>query len=153
MDSCHILLGRPWLFDRKVLHDGYQNTYTLLRDCRKITLAPLAPHQITKSKTKEDPKGGEMLLSLLEPTLLSSHHKCKTLKEMILFTTPQDEAETHLHPVASQLLIEFSHVFPKEIPSGLPPHRSIQHHIDLIPGVILPNKPAYRMNANDTLEI
>jgi len=32
MDACHILLGRPWLFDRKVMHDGYQNTYTLLKD-------------------------------------------------------------------------------------------------------------------------
>ena len=40
MDACHILLGRPWLFDRKVMHDGYQNTYTLLKDSRKITLAP-----------------------------------------------------------------------------------------------------------------
>lgn len=22
MDACHILLGRPWLFDRRVMHDG-----------------------------------------------------------------------------------------------------------------------------------
>jgi len=36
MDACHILLGRPWLFDRKVKHDGYLNTYT-------FTLAPLSP--------------------------------------------------------------------------------------------------------------
>jgi len=58
-----------------------------------------------------------------------------------------------LHPLATKLLKEFSHVFPEEIPSGLPPQRSIQHHIDLIPGAILPNKPAYRMNPKDTLEI
>ena len=32
----HILLGRPWLFDRRVRHDGYENTYTLIRDgCKK----------------------------------------------------------------------------------------------------------------------
>ena len=86
MDACHILLGRPWLFNRKVMDDGNQNTCTLLKDGRKITLAPLAPYQITKPKTKEDPKGGEMLLSLLEPTLLSSDHEYKTLKEMILYT-------------------------------------------------------------------
>jgi len=70
---------------------------------------------------------------------------------MILFTPPQ--TETPLHPLASQLLQEFSHAFPKEIPSDLPPQRSTQHHIDLIPRAILPNKLPYRMSPKDTLEI
>jgi len=26
MDACHVLLGRPWLFDRHVTHDGRLNT-------------------------------------------------------------------------------------------------------------------------------
>jgi hypothetical protein len=29
MDVCHILLGRPWQFDRKVIHAGRSNNYTL----------------------------------------------------------------------------------------------------------------------------
>jgi hypothetical protein len=29
MDVCHILSGRPWKFDRKFIHDGRKNTYTL----------------------------------------------------------------------------------------------------------------------------
>ncbi|KAK2971902.1 hypothetical protein RJ640_011683 [Escallonia rubra] len=28
MDACHILLGRPWQYDRKTMHDGVQNTYS-----------------------------------------------------------------------------------------------------------------------------
>jgi len=27
MDACHLLLGRPWLFDNHVTHDGHANTY------------------------------------------------------------------------------------------------------------------------------
>lgn len=41
MDVCHILLGRPWKFDRKVVHDGRMNTYTLEKDGKKHTLLPL----------------------------------------------------------------------------------------------------------------
>lgn len=40
MDACHLLLGRPWQYDRKVVHDGYKNTYTFEKDGEKITLDP-----------------------------------------------------------------------------------------------------------------
>ncbi|GJR73665.1 RNA-directed DNA polymerase [Tanacetum coccineum] len=30
MDACHVLVGRPWKFDRRAIHDGYRNT-TLLQ--------------------------------------------------------------------------------------------------------------------------
>ena len=38
MDVCHILLGRPWKYDRKVFHDGRKNTYSLEKDGRRHTL-------------------------------------------------------------------------------------------------------------------
>ena len=28
MDVCHILLGRPWQFDKKVIHDGRSNYHS-----------------------------------------------------------------------------------------------------------------------------
>nr|GEX70583.1 reverse transcriptase domain-containing protein [Tanacetum cinerariifolium] len=43
MDACHILLGRPWLYDRRVKHDGHRNTYTFKKDGVSITFAPLNP--------------------------------------------------------------------------------------------------------------
>ena len=38
MDVYHLLLGRPWQFDRHVVHDGHANTYSLTKDriCHKL---------------------------------------------------------------------------------------------------------------------
>ena len=41
MDVCHILLGGPWHYDRKVIHDGRRNTYSLEKDGEKHILFPL----------------------------------------------------------------------------------------------------------------
>ena len=41
MQAGHILLGRPWQFDRKFTHDGFKNRHTLIKDGKTITLVPL----------------------------------------------------------------------------------------------------------------
>ena len=51
------------------------------------------------------------------------------------------------------ILEEFQDVIPEEIPHGLSPLRDIQHHIDLIPGDVLPNKAAYRMSPKEYEEL
>lgn len=38
MDACHLLLGRPWLFDHRVKHDGYLNTYSFRYNEQTFTL-------------------------------------------------------------------------------------------------------------------
>src|SRR5688572_8068562 len=50
MDTCHALLGRPWLYDRHVIHDGRANTYTLIINQKRISLAPLDPPSRQKEK-------------------------------------------------------------------------------------------------------
>jgi len=87
-----------------------------------------------------------LILTCSESPLKASHHEFKAFKEWILALFEESETPHPTHPLAIALLKLYPHVFPEEIPPGLPPKRSIQHHIDLIPSAILPNKPAYRMN-------
>jgi len=50
MDACHLLLGRPWQYDRHALYDGYVNTYTFVKDGVKIKLVPLPPNAFDEGK-------------------------------------------------------------------------------------------------------
>lgn len=41
MDACHILLGRPWQYNRQSLHDCKRNTYTVVKNDIWFTLLPM----------------------------------------------------------------------------------------------------------------
>ncbi|XP_071933206.1 uncharacterized protein [Coffea arabica] len=60
--------------------------------------------------------------------------------------------DASLPSVITNLLQEYQHVFPEDIPNGLPPLRGIEHQIDFIPGSSLPNKAPYRTNPEETKE-
>ncbi|CAA7046003.1 unnamed protein product [Microthlaspi erraticum] len=129
MDAGHIILGRPWQSDRRVLHDGFTNKYTFLHKGHKTNLIPLTPQevyedqvQLSGQKTKPQAKK--------EPTKSS-----KSLN--YLAKSKQD----------------FQDVFPEDCPKGLPPVRGIEHQIDFVPGSTLPNRPAYRTNPVETKEL
>lgn len=55
MQVAHILLGRPWQYDRKVLHDGEVNTYTFLFQRRQIRLMPMNDEE-SKAKQSAEKK-------------------------------------------------------------------------------------------------
>ncbi|XP_057990695.1 uncharacterized protein LOC110653932 [Hevea brasiliensis] len=41
----HLLLGRPWQYDRSVVHDGRKNRYTVTKEGRTYSLLPMTPAQ------------------------------------------------------------------------------------------------------------
>ena len=55
----------------------------------------------------------------------------------------EEKEPIEIPPSLIPFLKEFSDVVLEEIPHGLPPMRDMQHCIDLVPGSMLPNKPAY----------
>ena len=70
----------------------------------------------------------------------------------VLLEVTEEEKE-QLHPMVKIILEKFKDVIPEEIPHGLPPKRSIQHCIDLVPGSTLANNAAYRMNSSQSTEL
>jgi len=52
IQTSHILLGRPWQYDRKTIHDGVKNRYTIVKDGKTITLVPLTPKQMYDDQIK-----------------------------------------------------------------------------------------------------
>ncbi|KAH1202188.1 hypothetical protein GmHk_17G048706 [Glycine max] len=62
----------------------------------------------------------------------------------------EQEKENSEAPQRNSKKKEFKDVFPKEIPHGLPPSRSIEHQVDLLLEASLPNRPAYKSKSQET---
>ncbi|XP_073109217.1 uncharacterized protein [Elaeis guineensis] len=50
MKASHLLLGRPWQYDRRAIHDGFKNTYSFAKNGKNIVLASLSPQQVQKDQ-------------------------------------------------------------------------------------------------------
>ncbi|KAK1681163.1 hypothetical protein QYE76_042011 [Lolium multiflorum] len=153
MTVCHLLLGRPWLYDRSVQHNGHANTYHLEFKGKKINLQPMSPQQIVNESRQK-------IEVNLEDASIDRRENCNTVSDitkservhsLVSLATKEDMREFSEDPTAMPL--EFGDVFPEEVPAGLPPLRGIEHQIDLIPGASLPNRAPYRTNPEETKEI
>ncbi|KAK1608011.1 hypothetical protein QYE76_031684 [Lolium multiflorum] len=174
MTVCHMLLGRPWQFDKKAIHDGFSNAYTFKVKDKKFELRPMTPSQIIADNAKALARAQHHI----HQKESERHHPHMSERKSVLLTTKsewrevKDNPSTTIHYVLIckglsaetndltnipssllSLLKEFQDVFPDELPHGLPPLRGIEHRIDLIPGAPLPNRAAYRTNPEDTKEI
>jgi hypothetical protein len=149
MDVCHVLLGRPWQYDRHVVHDGRMNTYTLEKDGKSHTLLPMKDKEVK-------PEVSSTILLMSEKELLTELEKNEDPQflvvrkpRVVLTSTRVDDLSEEIQ----QLLGEFADIIVDELPHSLPPVRSVSHHIDLIPGASLPNKAAYRLTPQENEEV
>ena len=50
MEATHILLGRPWQFDKKAFHDGHTSKFSFNFQGKNITLLALSPNEVSKDQ-------------------------------------------------------------------------------------------------------
>ncbi|PKU81761.1 RNA-directed DNA polymerase [Dendrobium catenatum] len=142
MDACHLLLGRPWQFDKKTVHDGLANTYTLVQGQETFVLIPCP-------STCDEGTAGQLLVSKTECL-----RAIQQADGGYLILVKEAEKKTAAVPEEIQpLLHEYSEVWTEELPAGLPPLREIQHAIELTPGATLPNRPPYRLRPDEHQEL
>jgi len=97
MDACHLLLGRPWLFHNHMIHDGHANTYTFKYIGCNLTLTPLPPPKLLKSKPR---KGSEKCLFMSETRVERAISKSKPLFALLMAESNTSERVKPMHPSA-----------------------------------------------------
>ena len=50
--ASHILLGRPWKFDKRANHDGFKNRFSFMKDKKLLTLVALTPKQVYEDQVR-----------------------------------------------------------------------------------------------------
>ena len=67
MMVCHLLLGRPWQFDRRVVHDGFENTHAFKWQGKGIKLLPMTPTQIMAANMQKKLRATGKIKTLVLP--------------------------------------------------------------------------------------
>jgi hypothetical protein len=139
MDVYHLFLGKLWQYDINVVHDARKNTYTLEKNGRTHMLLP-----IEDKKVNGETRNTIILMSgkeLLDEVKKDEEMKFVVVRKprVILTSNSIDDLPEEIQ----EMLENFTDIVMDDLPCSLPPIRSISHHIDLIPGAILPKKEAY----------
>src|SRR4051812_10709340 len=160
MQACSLLLGRPWQFDKKSVHHGRNNQYTLVHKDKNITLLPMTPDSILKddinraNKAKQEQNKSENQIVAKEfqqqmkpnnkPSSVASEIK---LKSACLFATKSDIDDLDVSKsvcyafVCKEVLFSF-----EDVPSSLPPAVTniLQEFADVFPQDVPPGLPPIR---------
>lgn len=139
LGSYDIILGMDWLESRGPMSVNWGSKYMVFKHHEKFV-----QFRGVSASAHDCPSISAVQLQLLQvqESVLHLIHLCAV--------KPDGESEAILAAVAA-LLTEFSTLFDE--PKGLPPQRSFDHAIDLIPGATLVNIRPYRYNPAQKDEI
>ncbi|XP_019236832.1 PREDICTED: uncharacterized protein LOC109217055 [Nicotiana attenuata] len=140
MDACHLVLGRPGQYDKRVIHDGYGNTYSFIIDGQLPPMRDIQ-HQIDLIPGASWPNKAACRMNKDQMCVLMPLHPKELSKKAKTVSDAQiTRSQIIGHINKGEPLFDISE------PLELPPMRDIQHLIYLIQGASWPNKAAYRIN-------
>jgi hypothetical protein len=143
LDICGIVLGSPYLYDRKAIFYHQENKYHLFKD---------GVEYVVRAHTKK------MNLSVINAGQMKRLVNASK-SFVLLMIKPKNDVEneafqgcdTKLKSNLFEVVNQYDDMF-KE-PKGLPPKRGIQHEIQLQQDCPLPNIGMYRMSVMENAEI
>ena len=65
-------------------------------------------------------------------------------REQCTVAIGDDKTKTSYPKQVQSILDDFSDIFPRDLPAGLPPKKDIDHRIELVPGAEPPHRALYR---------
>jgi len=166
-----VILGMPWLEDANPIIDWRRKTiqvkqgeeiHSISSDSSIHLLSHVELDRAIRRKQVDSVQAIWMrkIEEDLTEEVATVHHP--TPSESAVSSIPINAAEeknnSSKEPVEwtearQQLLHEYRDVFPADLPSGLPPARSVDHRIELKPGSAPTNRPTYRMSPTELDEV
>jgi hypothetical protein len=143
LDICGIVLGSPYLYDRKTIFHRHENKYHLFKN---------GVEYIVRAHTKK------MNLSLVNVEQMKRLVNASK-NFVLLMIKPKDDIENKVFQGCDaklksdlyEVVNQYDEMFHE--PKGLPPKRGIQHEIQLQQDCPLPNIGMYRMSVMENAEI
>ena len=105
--------------------------------------------QVSAQKIKKLARHEDVYLAVVRPIEEEDKrdHEDQEFKEANAIVELDDaKIETPFPREVKDMLVEFSDVFPEELPPGVPPKRAVDHRIELLPGIEPPHRAPYWMS-------
>ena len=125
MNVAHIILGRPWLYDRDVHHCRKENTYSFMLKNQKVVLKPMTAIEMGKYRIQKSTKVVEGMKSSLHILTKKFQHESK--ENGVIYVVIMKEVSmkdvgsiSSIPNKATELLDDFSDIAPTDLPSELP---------------------------------
>jgi hypothetical protein len=158
-DSMDVVLGEDWMKKHKAVLDYGDTSVTLKHGQRFFKLAqhsaatkgrvPVERAMCSAMQAKRASKKGCYLF----------HVQVQEDEEEVAFQVDQDmewsppPSDKDIPPALRSVVNRYGDVFPKELPSGLPPDRGVGHTIPLVEGAKPPFRGIYRLSPLELEEV